>query len=66
MMPRVMNCNNMFYDQLFLAVTNVLLTFQRVLIVILVKICAAGVEIPIGRFTKVRENSSIEKTNRSH
>ena len=32
---------------------------------ILVKTCAAGVEIPIGRFTKVRENSSIEKTNTS-
>ena len=55
-----------FYDQLLLVVINALLTFQRVLTVSLVKTCAAGVGIPIGRFTKVRENSSIEKTNRSH
>ena len=55
-----------FYDQLFSAVITVLLTFQTVLTVILVKICAAGVEMPIGRFTKVSENSSTEKTNRNH
>lgn len=41
----------------FLSVIDVLLTFQRALTVTSVKICAAGVEIPTGRSTKVRENS---------
>ena len=66
---REMNCNNMFLWSIvllyycLLSIIDVLLTFQRALTVTSVKICAAGVEIPTGRSTKVRENSVFNWEN---